>query len=231
MRQKYCLAILILITVAFMVGCNKTSAPIDKKQSANQSQGTQAVKKEIPVAVKEEVKEVDKAATKEVTKTTTKVVLETNIGNIVIEMMDKNAPMTVKNFVQYVNDGFYNGVIFHRVIPGFMIQTGGFDEKMTRKQTRRPVINEFDLSNVRGTVAMAKMGGNPNSATSQFFINLKNNGPNLDNQNGGFTVFGKVVEGMGIVDKIAMVKTTMRMGMGDVPVNPVIIKNAKVVTN
>lgn len=221
MKRKLYLVVL-LFAVLFMIGCEKTSKSIeqDKEQS----------NKEQAIDLKEEAK-VETAAIKEVKKTATKVILETNQGNIVIEMMDKNAPMTVKNFVQYVNDRFYDGVIFHRVIPGFMIQTGGFTEMMEQKQTRKPVINEFDLSNVRGTVAMAKVGGDPDSATSQFFVNLADNSRNLDNQNGGFTVFGKVVQGMDVVDKIAAIATTVRMGMPDVPVEPIVIKAAKVVSD
>ena len=158
------------------------------------------------------------------------VKLETSMGNIVIELNDEAAPITVKNFLEYVESGFYNGIIFHRVIPNFMIQAGGFTVEMERKQPRAPIKNEFKLSNVRGTIAMAKSGGDPDSATCQFFISLTDNRRNLDNQNGGFTVFGKVVEGMDVVDAIASVVTTTRMGYNDVPVNPVVIKSARVVS-
>jgi cyclophilin family peptidyl-prolyl cis-trans isomerase len=161
-----------------------------------------------------------------------KVKLETTMGDIVIELNEKAAPVTVKNFLTYVGEGFYDGTIFHRVIPNFMIQGGGFTPDMSQKQTHPPITNEASngLKNDRGTIAMARTS-NPNSATSQFFINHKNNdplnyaGPN----NPGYAVFGKVVSGMEVVDKIAAVKTTQKGPHADVPVEPVIIKSAKVV--
>jgi peptidyl-prolyl cis-trans isomerase A (cyclophilin A) len=166
------------------------------------------------------------------------VQLETTMGVILIALEEDAAPATVKNFVRYVEEGFYDETIFHRVIQGFMIQGGGFDGDMKKKQTHPPIGNEFKLSNVRGTVAMAKLGGNPDSATSQFFISLADNSGNLDAQNGGFTVFGRVIEGMDVVDAIAAVRTTTktatmdghRLPMRDVPVEPVVIKSAKVVS-
>lgn len=163
------------------------------------------------------------------------VKLETSMGNIVIELNEQAAPVTVKNFLGYAEEGFYDGTIFHRVIPNFMIQAGGFTAEMERKQPHAPIKNEFKLSNVRGTIAMAKSGGDPDSATCQFFISLTDNSRNLDNQNGGFTVFGKVIEGMDVVDAIASVVTTTRMNkkgidMGDVPVELVVIKSARVVS-
>jgi cyclophilin family peptidyl-prolyl cis-trans isomerase len=161
---------------------------------------------------------------------TNTVKLETSMGNIVIELNEQAAPLTVKNFLGYVEEGFYDGTIFHRVIPDFMIQGGGFTAEMERKQARAPIKNEFKLSNVRGTIAMAKSGGDPDSATCQFFISLTDNSRNLDNQNGGFTVFGKVIEGMDVVDAIASVVTTMRMGYNDVPVKPIVIQSAGIVS-
>ena len=158
--------------------------------------------------------------------------LETSMGNIVIELNRQAAPVTVKNFLGYVEARFYDGTIFHRVIPGFMIQGGGFTVNMERKKTRSPIINEAKngLNNTRGTIAMAR-GPDPNSATCQFFINHKDNSP-LDYVAGasaGYAVFGKVTEGMDVVDAIASVKTTTRNGMEDVPVESVVIKSAKVV--
>jgi cyclophilin family peptidyl-prolyl cis-trans isomerase len=164
------------------------------------------------------------------TSETKTVKLETSMGNIVIELNEQAAPLTVKNFIGYVEEGFYDGTIFHRVIPDFMIQGGGFTAEMERKQARAPIKNEFKLSNVRGTIAMAKSGGDPDSATCQFFISLTDNSRNLDNQNGGFTVFGKVIEGMDVVDAIASVVTTMRMGYNDVPVKPIVIQSAGIVS-
>jgi len=162
-----------------------------------------------------------------------KVALETTMGNIVIELDEKAAPVTVKNFLTYVEEGFYNGTIFHRVIPNFMIQGGGFTPDMAQKKTHPPIINEASsgLKNNRGTIAMARTN-NPDSATSQFFINHKDN-PNLnyvDASSPGYAVFGKVVEGMEVVDKIALVKTTQKGPHADVPVEPVVIKSAKVVS-
>ncbi|MBN2588753.1 MAG: peptidylprolyl isomerase [Sedimentisphaerales bacterium] len=159
-----------------------------------------------------------------------KVKLQTTMGDIVIEMQSQAAPDTVKNFIQYVESGFYDGIIFHRVIKGFMIQTGGFNAQMQQKQPNPPIKNEFKISNTRGTVAMAKLGGNPDSATCQFFISVADNSRNLDNQNGGFTVFGKVVEGMDVVDEIAAVQTTVRNGMRDVPAEMITITSASVVS-
>ena len=160
------------------------------------------------------------------------VKLQTSMGNIVIELDEQAAPVTVKNFLGYVEAGFYDGTIFHRVIPGFMIQGGGFTEQMTRKETRDPIINEAKngLSNMRGTTAMARTS-NPNSATSQFFINHSDNEflNYIDENKAGYAVFGKVTEGMDIVDAIASVKTATRNGMDDVPVEPVTIQSAKVV--
>lgn len=158
------------------------------------------------------------------------VKLETNMGDITIELNEEAAPVTVKNFLRYIDEGFYDGTILHRVIPRFMIQAGGFTADMVRKETHDPIVNEFKLSNLRGTVAMAKMEGNPDSGTSQFFINLADNSGNLDNQNGGFTVFAKVVEGMDVVDRIAAVKRTRKGPYPNVPVEPVTIRSAKVVS-
>jgi cyclophilin family peptidyl-prolyl cis-trans isomerase len=162
------------------------------------------------------------------------VKLETTKGAIVIEVNEITAPVTSANFLRYVSEGFYEGTIFHRVIPGFMIQTGGFTADMQQKATHEPIVNEAKngLKNHRGTVAMARTN-DPNSASSQFFINLVNNdylnysGP----RNPGYAVFGKVVEGMDVVEKIAQVKTTTKDTYQDVPVEPVIIKSAKVILN
>ena len=176
---------------------------------------------------------------KKVGEGTKMVKLETSMGDIVIELSEEAAPVTVENFLRYVGEGFYAGTMFHRVIPGFMIQGGGFTAEMKDKETYPPIVNEFKLSNVRGTAAMAKLGGDPDSATSQFFISLTDNSGSLDNQNGGFTVFGKVVKGMDIVDSIAVVKTTTvpgtikgrKVSMADAPVEPVVIKSAKVISD
>jgi len=165
------------------------------------------------------------------------VKLETSMGDIVVELDEIAAPVTVKNFLQYVEDGFYDGTIFHRVIQKFMIQAGGFTVDMQRRQTRGPIVNEGrnGLRNDRGTIAMAR-GDNPDSATSQFYINTNpdnNDGLNyIENVQPGYAVFGRVVEGLDVVDAIAAVKTTVRMDlqMKDVPVKPVVINSAKMVS-
>ncbi len=161
------------------------------------------------------------------------VKLETSMGDIVIELNEQAAPVTVKNFLGYVQEGFYDGTIFHRVMHGFMIQGGGLTPDMVRRETRDPITNEADngLRNERGTIAMAR-SDDPDSATSQFFINHTDNAP-LDyvaNVNPGYTVFGRVTEGMDVVDAIAKVETTTRAGKRNVPVEPVVIKSAKVVS-
>jgi len=166
------------------------------------------------------------------------VKLETSMGNIVIELNEQAAPVSVKNFIGYVEAGFYDGLIFHRVIPGFMIQGGGFTQQMVKKETRNPIINEAKngLSNMRGTIAMARTS-DPDSATAQFFINHRDNKflDYIDDNKAGYAVFGKVIEGMDIVDAIALVDTTTRVNattrnmMEDVPVEPVVIISARVV--
>jgi cyclophilin family peptidyl-prolyl cis-trans isomerase len=156
------------------------------------------------------------------------------MGSIVIELDAKAAPVTVKNFLRYVEEGFFDETIFHRVIPNFMIQTGGFTADMRRKETHKPIVNEASngLKNNRGTIAMARTP-NPNSATSQFFINQRDNHSlnYVENREPGYAVFGRVVEGMDVVDAIAAVKTTRQKGMSDVPVEPIVIKSAKLVSD
>ena len=157
----------------------------------------------------------------------------TNHGNIDIELDFDKAPTTAANFEQYAKDGFYNGTIFHRVIPGFMIQGGGMESGMKEKDTREPIANEADngLKNARGTIAMARTS-DPHSASAQFFINLVDNHflnhTSKTNAGWGYAVFGKVVAGMDIVDKIATVKTG-RSGMHrDVPLEEVVIEKTEI---
>lgn len=172
-----------------------------------------------------------------------RVKLETSMGDIVIELDAEAAPVTVKNFLQYVKEGFYDGTVFHRVIKDFMVQSGGLDADMVEKRTRPPIVNEASngLKNLRGTIAMARRP-DPDSATAQFFINHKDNAvlnhvPNRKDR-AGYAVFGKVVEGMEVVDAIAAVRTTSKMStsvegikrpMQDVPAEPVVIKSVRVV--
>ncbi len=162
------------------------------------------------------------------------VKLQTNFGTITLELDAEKAPQTVANFLQYVNDGFYNDTIFHRVIDGFMIQGGGFMSDMMQKATRDPIQNEATngLKNDAYTIAMARTP-NPHSASSQFFINVADNGflnhTSQTAQGWGYCVFGKVVEGKDVVDKIKKVRTGNNSGHQDVPVEPVIIESAEVV--
>jgi len=159
------------------------------------------------------------------------VEMQTSMGAIVIELDSEKAPITVKNFLQYAKDGFYNGTIFHRVIDGFMIQGGGFTKEMGEKPTGAQIPNEAKngLKNMRGTIAMARRA-EPHSATAQFFINHKDNSPlDYPSQDGwGYAVFGKVTQGLDVVDKIAKVKTGNRGMFQDVPVEPVVIQSVKV---
>ena len=164
----------------------------------------------------------------------TKVEMKTTMGDLLIELDADAAPVTVKNFLEYVNDGFYAGTVFHRVINGFMIQGGGMDKNMKPKPNNDPIINEAanGLKNDRGTLAMARTS-DPDSATSQFFINHKDNdflnytGPSPDRI--GYAVFGRVTEGMDVVDKIADVKTTRNGYHDDVPAEAVEILSVTVV--
>ena len=157
------------------------------------------------------------------------VILSTNHGDIVIELFPDDAPITVKNFLQYVDDGFYDGTIFHRVMPGFMIQGGGFEPSMDQKATRGPIQNEADngRKNARGTLAMARTQ-DIHSATAQFFINLKDNAF-LDHgeRDYGYAVFGQVTDGLDVVDAIAAVPIGSRGYHQNVPKDPVVITSAR----
>ena len=161
------------------------------------------------------------------------VLMKTSMGTIKIELDQEKAPVSTANFLAYVNDKFYDGTIFHRVIPAFMIQGGGFDKDMNQKKTKAPIKNEAGngLKNLNGTIAMARTS-DPNSATAQFFINTKDNAF-LDHrddsvQGYGYAVFGKVVEGMDVVKKIEAVQTTTKMPHQNVPVTPVVIESVTV---
>ena len=160
-----------------------------------------------------------------------KVLMKTNFGDITIELNNEKAPITAANFEQYVKDGFYDGVIFHRVIDGFMVQGGGFDEDMNQKSSRDNIENEADngLSNDVGTLAMARTL-DPHSASAQFFINVNNNSflnhSGKNSQGWGYAVFGAVTEGMDVVNAMKNVATTMRSGHQDVPAENVVIESA-----
>ncbi len=169
-------------------------------------------------------------ADKPATENSVYVIIKTSSGNITLELNGDKAPKSTKNFLAYVDKGFYNGLIFHRVIPKFMIQGGGFTADMTEKRGETTVQNEWQngLKNTRGTVAMARLGGQADSASSQFFINTKDNSFLDSPRDGaGYAVFGKVVDGMDIVDKIEMVKTTTKKNMPDVPVDAVVMSEVR----
>lgn len=184
------------------------------------------------ITVSKKKKTASKTPKKKTTKkkpTKNQVKLTTNKGEITIELDTKNSPITTKNFLKYVDEGFYSDTIFHRVIPNFMIQCGGFDTDMNEKGSGKPIKNEAQngLKNDRGTLAMARTQV-VDSATSQFFINVKDNSF-LNNSDGnfGYAVFGKVIDGMDVVDEIAAVQTSSKGYHDDVPVENVIIIKAE----
>ncbi|MEY4615612.1 MAG: hypothetical protein RJB66_572 [Pseudomonadota bacterium] len=210
-----------LVTLTFFQAANAKGKEVDKsgteKKEANKVEDTNGVK----------VKKGNNSML---------VIFETNQGSFKIKLNAEKAPKTVENFLKYVDDGFYSGTIFHRVIKGFMIQGGGFAPDLSQKSTRAPIKNEANngLKNKRGTLAMARTM-DPHSASAQFFINLVDNnfldfsGENI--QGWGYAVFGEVVEGMDVVDKIATTKTTSKKGYDDVPESVIEIKSAKRVDN
>jgi peptidyl-prolyl cis-trans isomerase A (cyclophilin A) len=164
------------------------------------------------------------------------VLISTTAGDITVELFKERAPVSVGNFLQYLNEGFYAGTIFHRVVPGFMIQGGGFTSGMVEKSTRPPILNEATngLSNVRGTLAMARTQA-LRSATSQFYINVADNRLKLDHrgyarEDFGYAVFGRVLTGMDVVDRIAAVQTRTLGPHADVPVEDVVIKAVSLVS-
>ncbi len=156
------------------------------------------------------------------------VLIDTTNGQIEIELDPVKAPISTKNFLAYVDSGFYTNTIFHRVIPGFMVQGGGFTQQMSQKDTKDAIKNEASngLHNVRGTLSMARTS-DPNSATSQFFINVADNAFLDPGRDAGYAVFAKVTKGMDVVDIIVNSATTTKGGMQNVPIDPVIIKSAK----
>ena len=162
------------------------------------------------------------------------IILQTNKGDITIALNINEAPLTCKNFLSYIETGFFKGTIFHRVIDGFMIQGGGFGQNMEYRATNKPIQNEASngLAHKRGTIAMARTS-DPHSASSQFFINLKHNDflehRDKTQQGWGYAVFGKVLQGMEIVDEIAKVKTQSKSGHNDVPIEAIIIEDVTVV--
>ncbi|MDD1641213.1 MAG: peptidyl-prolyl cis-trans isomerase [Methylococcaceae bacterium] len=166
--------------------------------------------------------------------TQTKVKLTTTLGEIIIQLNTEKAPVSSANFLTYVNEGFYNGTIFHRIIPGFMAQGGGFDTSFNQKVVHAPIKNEANngMANSRGTIAMARTN-DPNSATAQFFINYKDNSflnhTSPTASGWGYAVFGEVIEGMDVVDAMAKQATGNRGGHQDVPKTDIVIEKAEVV--
>lgn len=174
------------------------------------------------------------ATEKQMSDTQTKVKMTTSLGSFVIQLDNAKAPVSAANFAEYVKSGFYDGTIFHRVIPGFMAQGGGFDTSFSQKETKAPIKNEADngLKNKRGTLAMARTN-DPNSATAQFFINYKDNSF-LDHTSPtpsgwGYAVFGEVIEGMEVVDEMAKQPTGNRGMHQDVPKTDIVIEKAEIV--
>ncbi|PFG08430.1 peptidylprolyl isomerase [Marinobacter sp. LV10MA510-1] len=162
-----------------------------------------------------------------------KVDVITSEGQFTLQLRPDVAPDTVANFLEYVRSSYYDDTVFHRVIPGFMIQGGGFTEQLQRKKTRPPIRNEAtgSLPNLRGTLAMARTNA-PDSATAQFFVNLTDNDfLNPNSRSAGYAVFGKVVSGMGVIDAIANVQTGSRQGMNDVPLQAVTIESMSIVNS
>ena len=228
MNRNNLIMLMITVLLLALAGCEEQRCVKDSPDNAKlQSREAQQKSSET-----KRVQETAKKNEKETAKGTVMVKMETSMGDIVLELNAEKAPLSAKNFIKYAEDGFYDGTIFHRVIDGFMIQGGGFETDMAKKQTREPIKNEGSngLENDRGTIAMARTPY-PHSATSQFFINLKDNDfLNYQNdQNPGYAVFGKVIEGMKVVDKIAGVDTTRKGQYGDVPVETVEIKSVEII--
>jgi len=205
-------------------------------QSGTAAPAKPAAAKPAAKAAPAKAKPVDKTAPAAETTAATKVLIKTSMGDMTVELYPEKAPKSVENFLAYVNSGFYDGTIFHRVIDNFMIQGGGFTRELRQKPTRAAIANEAKngLSNLRGTLAMARTG-DPNSATAQFFINVVDN-PRLDytsDQSGmtwGYCVFGKVTSGLDIVDKIRAVPTGAQGPFkSDVPTTPIVIEKISVI--
>lgn len=221
-RSLPCGAGLVLAyALLLLVGCSEQSKPASQPASPTRSTATPQASSATPAAV-------DPAIAADPTPV---VELHTSKGVIVVQLDRVKAPLTVANFLRYVEEKFYDGTVFHRVISDFMIQGGGFTPQLSRKDTHAPIHNEADngLKNLRGTLAMARTSM-VHSASSQFFINVKDNDflnhTRKDSQGYGYCVFGQVIEGMDVVDRIKQVATGNQQGMGDVPNEPVVIEKA-----
>jgi peptidyl-prolyl cis-trans isomerase B (cyclophilin B) len=223
-----------LLSWAALVSSTACFAADEAKTDTTAKKETPAQTAESPAKEDAPKKDASAKSKKESAPKKPVILLETSKGNIKIELDSEKAPISTKNFVEYVKAKFYDGTIFHRVIPGFMIQGGGFTPDMTEKTTRAPIKNEASngLKNVEGSIAMARTP-NPNSATAQFFINVTDN-PRLDHTDEsdrgyGYAVFGKVIDGMKVVKEIEKVNTGDSGMHQNVPTEPVLIKKAKVV--
>jgi len=212
MEHKF--AVILILVLFVLPGCSKNEDSVSKEDNATKD------------FIKKETKQMDTGSKK--------VKLTTSMGSIVIELNEDAAPSTVKNFLRYTQERFYDGTIFHRVIPNFMIQGGGFSPDMVQKRNHEPIVNEANngLKNDRGTIAMARTN-NPDSATCQFFINHADNDfLNYGGSNkAGYAVFGKVVEGMDVVDKIASARTEDKGRYANVPVTAIVIESVEVVSD
>jgi len=219
-------AALIIASLSFAVGCSDgRDADEPDKTAPAETPGATA-----PTAASRPETDAPSTAPMEAAKPM--VIIETSLGDITVELWPEKAPITVENFLTYVDEGFYDGTVFHRVIGDFMIQGGGMTRRLQPKATRGPIRNEAsaDLKNRRGTIAMARTG-EIHSATSQFFINTVDN-PFLDHRDEtprgfGYAVFGRVVAGMEVVDSIGAVETRTLGGMADVPAEPVVIERIR----
>lgn len=216
-----------------LAGCKPKPQPAEEQPAAAETAApAQKGEEETPSAETEETEGKGAVESAESGGANPRIVMETSMGTITLELFQDKAPATVKNFLSYADKGYYDGTLFHRVMSGFMIQGGGFEPGMKKKETDPPVENEAGngLSNERGTVAMARTS-DVDSATSQFFINHVDNAK-LDHKDNtafgfGYCVFGKVAEGMDVVDKIAAVATTTKGMFENVPVSDVVIKSVK----
>lgn len=235
--KRIMFGVLVMAFCTIFVGCDSENTACEKscepqKACANQKEAVNEKVESAPETISQASPKDDAAqkVSEEVVASKVLVDMKTSMGNIVLELDREKAPVTVANFLGYVEDGFFESTIFHRVINTFMIQGGGFTADMTKKSTKAPIVNEANngLGNLRGTIAMARTN-NPNSATCQFFINHKDNAfLNYSTRNPGYAVFGKVVEGMDVVDKIASSKTARFAGMADVPVETITIETVTV---
>jgi len=234
--------IIFLLSFVFLTACNSekessaaTTTPAAEETATTQQSSAPETKTDSTGGSGESEKVTEKAQNSGGKMAANpKVKLETTLGDIVLELDSEKAPKTVENFLGYVNEGFYDGTIFHRVIPNFMVQGGGMLPDMTEKPNKASIKNEANngLKNLKGTVAMARTN-EPHSATSQFFINVKDNDflnfSSETPQGWGYAVFGKVIEGMDVIEKIVAVETGNKGYHGDVPVEPITMNKVTVI--